>query len=825
MAARFGAFPEEWNHLDLVLGLTEDLLPVVSNPVAEISAQSTLKTLGKTPSVYNKKGKVAGLVSWTDYEATSENIQEWSEEEDYGICIQTRNVRAIDIDVEDPEAVGRIEKCVRSNLANALPPRRYRNASAKCLIAFRLPGEMPKRILRFDGGLIEFLGNGQQFVAYGTHPSGVKYQWNWNDHDDFPEITLVQFEKIWAALAKEFAAVQTNAASRNAVTTPALRIKDAVLDILPIISWGKEGQAFIECPFKVDHSMDSGETETTYFPAGTRGYERGHFHCLHAHCAEKSDTDFLDALGLRAKEFDIIEDPLPAQEKKIFNIKVRTGHFPEAVSQAEEALIAAEFAYYQRGANLVRPVVETLPATKSRTTRMVQLVEVDVPYLTHDLCKAATWLRLDGRIKKWVKSDAPTPIAITLLSNYGHWQFPQINGIISTPTLRPDGSLLYEEGYDTRTGLLLYGMPEMPAIEPRPGRHDAQKALGLLKQLLTEFPFVEKASESVALSALITPVVRGAFSCAPMHIVRAPAPGSGKSFLLDVAAAISLGQACPVLAAGKNEEETEKRLSSALLAGQPIINLDNVNGLLGGDFLCQLIERPIVEVRILGKSQVVKLESRSTVFATGNNISVIGDMTRRIIMCRLDANIERPELREFKDDPVARVLQNRGLYIHAALTIVRAYIEAGRPNKAPNLASFTEWSDTVRSALIWLGEADPVESMEIARGEDPQLQNAVTIFSSMHECINATNPLSAGDIIKIAQRGDGTIGDGESDKYEEFYEALLYALGNFNGKLNSKHLGRWLMRYKDRIVGGLRLHGKVDRGGHAAVWWVTQELT
>jgi putative DNA primase/helicase len=40
----------------------------------------------------------------------------------------------------------------------------------------------------------------------------------------------------------------------------------------------------------------------------------------------------------------------------------------------------------------------------------------------------------------------------------------------------------------------------------------------------------------------------------------------------------------PVMAAGRTEEETEKRLGAALLAGQPIINIDNVNGELGGDW-------------------------------------------------------------------------------------------------------------------------------------------------------------------------------------------------------------------------------------------------
>ena len=91
----------------------------------------------------------------------------------------------------------------------------------------------------------------------------------------------------------------------------------------------------------------------------------------------------------------------------------------------------------------------------------------------------------------------------------------------------------------------------------------------------------------------------------PMHVVDAPVPGAGKSYVLDTTAVISTGQLMPVIAAGRTAEETEKRLGSALLAGQPLITIDNVSGELSGDALCQIIERPRPQVRILGKSELV----------------------------------------------------------------------------------------------------------------------------------------------------------------------------------------------------------------------------
>ena len=165
-----------------------------------------------------------------------------------------------------------------------------------------------------------------------------------------------------------------------------------------------------------------------------------------------------------------------------------------------------------------------------------------------------------------------------------------------------------------------------------------------------------------------------------------------------------------MIGTGKNEEELEKRLGAAVIQGQPLVCIDNVVGELGGQAICQLVEQLRPKVRVLGLSQLVEVEARSvTYFANGNNIIIVGDMYRRVVRCRLDPGMERPELRAFASNPMEKILANRGAYIAAALTICRAYIAAGRPNLKPRLNSYGEWSDTVRSALTWLGEADPVE--------------------------------------------------------------------------------------------------------------------
>jgi putative DNA primase/helicase len=229
------------------------------------------------------------------------------------------------------------------------------------------------------------------------------------------------------------------------------------------------------------------------------------------------------------------------------------------------------------------------------------------------LSRYVRWRRYDKRLKTEEPADPPRQVADIILARDGEWYFRNLAGVITAPTMRPDGTLLLSPGYDEATRLVLYDPPRMPPIPLRPSRDEAIAALELIEDLFFEFPFVDEASKSVAVSGLMTTVCRGAMGVAPLHTFRAPVPGSGKSYLVDVICAVQTGQICPVIAAGRTEEETEKRLSSALLQGYPIISVDNLNGELGGDSLCQYVERRVVSIRPLGVSKQIKIESKATI--------------------------------------------------------------------------------------------------------------------------------------------------------------------------------------------------------------------
>lgn len=307
MSKQWGATPDDWFLFSTILGLQEDLIPVVSNQDATISPNSKMGGIGKTPSIYNKNRQVVGIPDWTKHSSTSEDIDRWSLEPDYGICVISRQVKAIDIDIEDETHAGLIWATVREILGDL--PARHRINSNKVLLAFRCPEHTLKRVIRTEHGIIEFLGDRQQFVAVGTHTSGERYI---NDFKrGIPDISLAQFDKLWAELQRRFG-VEPEVRER-AAKAPELNIEEpiyeALLDKGLVKSEGRDGSINITCPFEHEHTTEGAESATVYWPAHTGGFANPSIKCLHAHCSHRNTQDFAEALGISViDDFEDISD-------------------------------------------------------------------------------------------------------------------------------------------------------------------------------------------------------------------------------------------------------------------------------------------------------------------------------------------------------------------------------------------------------------------------------------------------------------------------------------------------------------------------------------
>jgi putative DNA primase/helicase len=524
--------------------------------------------------------------------------------------------------------------------------------------------------------------------------------------------------------------------------------------------------------------------------------------------AESGVRDFTHPWEVDEPAAAPVEPPKRNGEVALPEITVTAGERHKAADDGIAALHAAGVAFYQRDRMLVRVCDIKARSTSGDVILVPGIANVTPAILERALGQVARWQRFDAKKEHMLRIDPPRLVISQILDMVGEWPFPPLIGVIGCPTLRHDGSLLADEGYDPATGLVLKAAVAMPPIPAAPTRRDAEDAVALLADLLVEFPFANDASKAVALSMLLTPVLRGAMAAAPMHLVTAPQPGSGKSYMADTASMIATGERIAAVAVAPKPEETEKRLIGSALAGLPVIGLDNCRDTLEGDFLCQVTERPLLQLRPLGTSDKIRVANTFTTFANGNNVAVADDLVRRTICCELDANVENPECRTFKGDPLAAVHRARGSYVSACLSIALAYIAAGKPNRLPPLPSYEGWSDTVRSPLVWLGFTDPVETMATARAVDPVRQARARVFEAWRGELGQ-EAHTASEIIELAE---GRYSDDGSLVRPNLHAALIEVAekrARPANQLDARRLGKWLTKQENTIAGQLKL--TIDR--------------
>jgi hypothetical protein len=482
---------------------------------------------------------------------------------------------------------------------------------------------------------------------------------------------------------------------------------------------------------------------------------------------------------------EVVAPVLPPEDAdpSLPTIKVRQGDLPRIVDEAEEALANSALPIYQRGLEIVRPVRVDKDINPNEAVRRppgaLIIVGCAPHWIKESMIRTARWYAWGG--KEWVMKDPSQDHVNTLLARK-EWRFPVLRSVSPAPTLALDGRIIEREGYDPGSGLLLdFGGTKFGKIPESPSHKDAREALTRLARPFRLMPWVGQADRSVALSALLTVMVRASLNAAPLHMIDSPQPGSGKSKIADCVGILKTGGKPPSVSQGKDDEEDEKRLSSVLAKGDSVILIDNCSKPLNGDFLCSVLTQTTVQARILGLSEMRTLPSLSFIIATGNNMITSGDTFRRVVLCTLDPKCENPEERHFDFDPVEEFRLQRAELVVDALTVLRAYRAAGNPliDKLTTMGSFEDWT-WIREALVWLGETDPAHTRKAIKANDSAAQELEAIMASWEREFG-DRKMTVSEV-----RAEGPTG-----------RLLQEATGKYDW--SPKAVGHWLTRNKDRV--------------------------
>ncbi|MCX7421964.1 MAG: hypothetical protein NT013_20810 [Planctomycetia bacterium] len=359
-----------------------------------------------------------------------------------------------------------------------------------------------------------------------------------------------------------------------------------------------------------------------------------------------------------------------------------------------------------------------------------------------------------------------------------------------------------------------------PVIE-RPTHKNALKAITRLSDLVSDFPFKKPEHRSAWLAFLLTPLARFAFDGpAPLFLVDANVRGSGKTLLCDLVGLIVTGREMPRMNNPENDSEARKRITAVAVNGDSLCLIDNVKGYLGCPSLDAALTATSWKDRLLGKTEIVEFPLKATWCATGNNVVLKADTSRRVCHSRLESTLENPEQRDgfAHENLKAYVLQNRSKLLADALNVLAAYCLAGRPKQAlPPWGSFEGWSDLVRQAIVWCGHPDPgATRTELVNSSDSEAIALRDIIEGWSELDPDHFGLTSSEIIAKLEQN--------LTQHERIRGAFLELCPTKDARQlpSAGSLGKKLGQLKGRVVSGQFIDKRLNRKKSSA-WFVDRQ--
>jgi putative DNA primase/helicase len=128
---------------------------------------------------------------------------------------------------------------------------------------------------------------------------------------------------------------------------------------------------------------------------------------------------------------------------------------------------------------------------------------------------------------------------------------------------------------------------------------------------------------------------------------------------------------------------------------------------------------------------------------------------------------------------------------------------------------------------MWLGEADPVKSIQNTRREDPVRARLSDMLIAWEGMIGSgyTNHMTLANAVKVAKslkKSSGAPLFSAVDPEMLRNAMMVIAKSKDGNDIDTDKLGRWLRSNKGKIANGLRFMNNASAGHNAAQWYVEQ---
>lgn len=477
------------------------------------------------------------------------------------------------------------------------------------------------------------------------------------------------------------------------------------------------------------------------------------------------------------------------------------------VEQAKTALARDSQIFHRHGRLVQFNTVSGVPKIR----------EIKQATLKSELSRVAQWQTNKKGEPNPVRC-CPSPDVVAAVAEVEQWpaEMHALTKVVETPTLRADGSVLQEEGYDAATGFWFApGNAVFPEIPEAPTQEDARRAFAELYEPFAEFATSEP-EKCVGIAAVLTSLAMGALEGEnyPAFVFEANVQGAGKGLSCNVVSLITTGRVTPPQTFPSSDKtELEKILSGVARDGYPLVCFDNISSEFGGDALeGRMTCGGVSQSRILGKSETVRLPWRTIVLATGNNVALTRDMCRRVLRCRIVRLEENPQLKtEWKiADLEGWVKTNRPRLVAAGLTLLRAYFLAGCPGGDLVWGSFNAWSRLVAGAIRWASGVNVLDTRILtSEAFDENMATLSTLLATWpEELLGEEFSLGALDTDVVMPE-------------EAPHPTLKTVIDDIcDGKERKRKVGMWLKRRHQQVIGGRQLLVSRDKKTNTNVYTV-----